>query len=178
MGGSTSELPRERAGSIDKASKKVSGGGFFGRMKGQVAGALKSQDSVDAAHVVALKPAASCEAAGWLFKQGKSKTDWKRRYFVVVSGVVGYFDEESAAVSCDLKKCKFAGVVKACDRWPPQYNKKPASIPDKIWNEHCGEGFELKVSSSTEDETFSCYADTGAECEMWVAALKLSLIHI
>ena len=50
-------------------------------------------------------------------------------------------------------------------------DSRPAPSPRaraQIWQEHCGEGFELK----TDDDTFSCYADGSEECERWVQALR------
>ena len=111
----------------EHGEKKKSGhGGMLGRMKAKVG---LSDGGVDMVHAAALKPEAACECSGWLFKQGKQvmTKDWKRRYFVVVACVIGYYDEESAAVAGDIKKCKFAGIVRSAERWPPQYNKKPAS---------------------------------------------------
>ena len=117
----------------EHADKKRSGhgAGMFGRMKAKVG---LSDGGVDMVHAAALKPEAACECSGWLFKQGKQvmTKDWKRRYFVVVAGVVGYYDEKEAAVNCEIKKCKFAGIVRSAERWPPQYNKKPRDIPDKV----------------------------------------------
>ena len=129
-GNSQGELAPEPQKS--SSEKKASGhGGMLGRMKAKVG---LSDGGVDMVHAAALKPEAACECSGWLFKQGKSTMtkDWKRRYFVVVAGVVGFYDEKEAAVNCEIKKCKFAGIVRSAERWPPQYNKKPRDIPDKV----------------------------------------------
>ena len=78
-----------------------------------------------------LKPASQSEMHGWLHKQGTKVTSWSHRYFVLQGPIFAYFEDEKAAMAADLSKCHGSGLVKSAERWPPQYNKKPANIPDQ-----------------------------------------------